>query len=172
MAEGKDATSVPLSQAVEEEDPEIPVKSSPSSSNSSTRQVLFCLLFLYLFFRVCRCYCLLKCLLFSPFIQLLLWFWEFLIGVSLIPVWFCSNLGTKNLKFLERNFGYDLEPFSGVWQSVNRCIWDSVSICILLLSSQYYEQLTRVNKERILYFNGHFQWILLKKLISHEVFCF
>lgn len=40
MANEKDATSVPLSQAVEEEeeDPENPVKSSPSSSNSSTRK--------------------------------------------------------------------------------------------------------------------------------------
>nr|GMC60645.1 protein LIKE COV 2-like [Ipomoea batatas] len=37
MAEEKDATSVPLSQAVAD-DPEDPLKSSPASSNSSTRK--------------------------------------------------------------------------------------------------------------------------------------
>ena len=51
MADEKDATSVPLSQSVDEEDPENPVKSSPNSSNSSTRKVVVCFNFAYLFHR-------------------------------------------------------------------------------------------------------------------------
>lgn len=43
MAEEKDATSVPLSQGVREEeegrDPEDPLKSPPTSADSSTRRV-------------------------------------------------------------------------------------------------------------------------------------
>ena len=51
MAEEKESTSVPLSQAANGgEDPEDPAKSPPSSPNSSTRKVCLCF-----FLSLCVC---------------------------------------------------------------------------------------------------------------------